>query len=110
MAIAFFYEKDGLADDELKQVIAANKIRNDFAHELYKWLIDDSVPPLSRNSINGPLNIYFKVSNWWIKNFEAAVAPEEYEKYSEEDMDGGMAFNVQMLLQILNKVLPEAKN
>jgi hypothetical protein len=60
--------------------------------------------------IYAPLNLYFKASNWWVNNFEASIDPENYQHYSEEDMKGAMAFNVQMPLQILNRLFPNQTN
>jgi hypothetical protein len=82
-------------------------MRNDFAHELYRWVLDDSVPPLDKAFINVLINLYFRVSNWWAQNLKAGVDPESWEKYSQGEMGSAMAFNVQVLMQLLDRVFPK---
>lgn len=102
-AMAWFYDMGAINDEDFKMVVHCNKTRNDLAHELYKWILDDSVPTLNKNLIHSSINLYFKISSWWIVNFEASVDPDAYEKYSQEDMKSAMSFNVQILLQLLNR-------
>jgi len=105
--IAWFYDHKAISDDDFLLINSTNTIRNDLAHELYKWLLDDEAPSISRNFVYAPLNLYFKISNWWVNYFEAEIDPEGYQHFSEEDMKSASAFNVQMLLQILHRFFPD---
>jgi hypothetical protein len=106
-ACAWFYEMQAFNDDDIKLIIGALHLRNNFAHELYRWIVDDALPHLDRDFIKGPINLYFKISNWWIRNFEAGIVPEDYEQLSDEEMRGAMAMNVQLLQLMVDKALPE---
>lgn len=106
-ACAWFYDMGGLSDDDMIVITSSIALRNDFAHELYKWLMDDKLPRLGKNFVNGPLSLHFKISNWWIRNFEQSIAPEDYEQYSEEDMQSAASMNAHFLQLLINKTFPE---
>lgn len=107
---AWFYDSKALNDDDFVLLSSCLRMRNDFAHELYKWLTDDKYPSLDKGLVNAPINLHFKLSNWWVRNVEAGIAPEDYEKFNEEEMGGAMSLNVQILLQMYKKALPEIED
>lgn len=110
IAIAWLYQLEALSDEDFILIFSSNQIRNNLAHELYRWLLDDESPTLNKDLVYAPLNLYFKISNWWVINFESAVDPEAYQHYSESDMKSAMSFNVQILLQLLHRFYPENSN
>lgn len=105
---AWFHEMEAITDDDLTQIIYLSKLRNELAHELYKWLFDDSAPQIESTIVNAPMGLYFKISRWWVKDIEASIAPEDYENYSEEDMSSAASLQAYILLQLIRKTLPEA--
>lgn len=107
--IAWIHNMEAINDEDFKMVVYCNKIRNDLAHELYKCILDDAAPTLNKNLIHLPINLYFKISNWWIINFEASADPEAYEKYNEEDLKSAMSMDVQILLHVLNRFYPSER-
>lgn len=108
-ACAWFHDMEALDDNDMELIIRGLSLRNDFAHELYKWILDDRLPRLSRQFINGPINLYFKISNWWMCNIETGIMPEDFEHYNGEEMRGATAVNVHVLQTIVDKVLPDTK-
>jgi hypothetical protein len=106
-ACGWFHEMQAFSDEDIKLIILATQIRNDLAHELYKWLLDDNVPHIEIGMVRGLLNLYFKISNWWICNIEADIMPEDCAKFSDDDMKSVASANVHILLAFLNKMFPE---
>ena len=108
-ACAWFHDMEAFDNNDLILIIGGIHYRNNFAHELYRWVVDDKLPSLDRHFINAPLNLFFKISNWWICNVEAGIAPEDYERFSDDEMRGATSLNVHLLQAIADKVLPAAK-
>jgi hypothetical protein len=108
-ACAWFHDMEAFDNNDLILIIGGIHYRNNFAHELYRWVVDDELPSLPRHLTNIPLNLLFKISNWWIRNFEAGIAPEDYERFSDDDMRGAASLNAHLLQTIAHKVLPDAK-
>ena len=106
-ASAWFHDMQAFTEEDMKLIIGAIQLRNDFAHELYKWVLDEKYPHIDKMMVNGLLNLYFKASNWWICNIEADIMPEDYEKFSEEDMKSAASANVHILQLFLNKTFPD---
>jgi hypothetical protein len=109
-ACAWFHDMEAFDDNDLTLIIAGIHYRNNFSHELYRWIVDDKLSSLHRNFVNIPLNLFFKISNWWIRNFEATIAPEDYERFIDDDMRRAASANVYLLQLIVDKVLPPAAN
>lgn len=107
---AWLYEMGAINDDDMTLIIQASKLRNELAHELYKWLFDDGTPQIETKIVNAPINLYFKISNWWIKNIEASIDPEGYENFNEEDMSSAASVNAHFLLHLVRKILPETQS
>jgi hypothetical protein len=107
IAIAWFYDLEAISDHDFILIYSCTKVRNELAHELYKWLLDDKAPSLNKELVSVPLNLYFKISNWWVVNFEAEIDPQAYEHFSEEEMKSASSFNVQILLQLINRFYPK---
>lgn len=104
---AWLHKMEAVTDDDMILLIQISKFRNELAHELYRWLFDDSVPQIEAKIVNAPINLYFKISNWWIKNVEASINPEGYEHFSQEDMSSAASMNAHFLLHLVRKILPE---
>jgi hypothetical protein len=65
---------EGFDDNDLTAIIGGIHYRNNFTHELHRWLVDDKLPSLDRNFINIPLNLFFKISNCcWVATPPAAT-------------------------------------
>jgi hypothetical protein len=108
-ACAWFHDMEAFDNNDLILIIGGMHYRNNFAHELYRWVLDDALPSLDRHFVNVPLNLFFKISNWWIRNFEASIAPKDYERFSDDDMRGAAALSVHVFQAIVDKVLPDTK-
>lgn len=107
VACAWFHAMEAITDEDMTVIIYSSKMRNDFAHELYKWIFDDNLPYLDKNFVNGPINLYFKISNWWIKNVEQSILPEDYEQFSEEDLQSAAVMNFHVLQLLIKKIFPD---
>ena len=94
-------------NDDLIQIFDILWIRNEITHELLKWIIDDRLPPLNKEQIIIPILLHQKISNWWIKNFEASIMPENYEKFTEHDMNSATVMTVQTLSALVERALPD---
>jgi hypothetical protein len=104
---AWLHEMEAVTDDDIMLIIQISKFRNELAHELYRWLFDDSIPQIEAKIVNAPINLYFKISNWWIRNVEVSIDPEGYEHFSEEDLSSAASMNAHFLLHLVRKILPE---
>jgi hypothetical protein len=107
ISCAWFHDMGALEDDDIIAIVWASYIRNDFAHELYKNLLDDSKSVFDKDLVLLPIGLQHKVSNWWIREFEQSISPEEYEKYSDEDMQSATAMNVHFLQVIQQRLLTD---
>lgn len=100
-----WFEEMEVFDGEDRKVIAALKeLRDELAHQLFKILASEDYPELDKQIINGPINQYYKVSNWWIRNFEASIAPEDYEQFDNEAMNSATAMQVQILMMLTKRI------
>lgn len=107
VACAWFHDMEAITDEDMKVIISSSKMRNDFAHELYKWIFDDNLPHLDKNFVNAPISLYFKISNWWIRNIEQSILPENYEQFSEEDLQSAAVMNFHILQLLIRRILPD---
>lgn len=104
---AWLHEMQGFTDRDILKIIEATRMRNNLAHELYTHLFDEKLPTIDKKLVESPLNLYFQISNWWIRNVEYSIAPEDYAEFSEDDMLSAATMNAHFLQIMINKTLGE---
>lgn len=105
-ACAWLHEIECFNENDIRLILAIIQVRNQLTHELFQWLLDDQQPYLVKGMVYSLLNLYFKASNWWIREYEASIFPENFTQYSEEDMTSAAAANVFVLHALLDKCFP----
>lgn len=52
IGIGWFYDHGAISDEDFQLIVATNTIRNEIAHELYTWLLDDEEPSLNKKFVH----------------------------------------------------------
>lgn len=82
----WWHNRDALSNEDLEILTQIRVHRDQIAHNMPKMIMtaDHNVDLELLSEIN---RILAKVDNWWLQNFEAAIDPERFEEFSQEDMD-----------------------
>ncbi|MQX38501.1 hypothetical protein [Roseospira navarrensis] len=81
-------------------------MRNEIGHEIMSLLVDDDRKEVTLYDVVFSFSVYVKVSQWWFREFEAAIDPDmTQEKYDSICWDEVQNVETIMLREILNKSL-----
>ncbi len=86
-AVEWFADLSAFDDDDKDLVRLAMDYRNNAAHELQRLLWDHTKDHFSEWVPFGMIVLTNKINKWWIQNFEAAVDPAGFSRYSEVDLE-----------------------
>lgn len=105
-ASKWFQSMGAFTMEDIEAIRIITAIRNDLAHELFAVIADDTkCEEISADIINIPITLLHKASNWWLREIEASVMPENFEHFSEVDMAEAQSLQVSVLLGIKERVL-----
>lgn len=74
-AIKLFVEFGALDASDEKEIQRLRTLRNDAAHRMMKYLVDDAQALIGTKDVKSIVDLNYKVDHWWIKNFETAFNP-----------------------------------
>jgi hypothetical protein len=87
-ASALWWHKNGaISVEDLDTLRKIREHRDHIAHNMPN-IIGSAEHYIDISLLFETKEILAKIDNWWIQNIEAAIDPERYENFSQEDMDG----------------------
>lgn len=104
VACNWFHEAGALDDESMESLKALKELRNAIAHDLFSVLVNEEYPLIGKDITYSAIGFCHQIANWWIKNVEASIAPEDYEQYPEEAMDQATTLQVQLLMLLADKI------
>jgi hypothetical protein len=93
------------ADDTFIDEFA--RLRNSVSHELVRMMLDDRIEMIRPEPIARALTLIGKIEGWWLFNFEAGIAPDEFEHLSEEQIKAGRSVNFILINKLIERVFAD---
>lgn len=92
-ASALWWHKQGaISDEDLNLLRQIREHRDQIAHNMPK-MIGTAEHSIDLDLLAHTNSILAKVDNWWLQNIEAGIDPEQYEKFSPEEMDAASSIS-----------------
>jgi len=100
-ASALWWHKSGaISDEDLDTLRRIREHRDQIAHNMPK-MIGTADHSIDLNLLVQTNDILAKIDNWWIQNVEAGIDPEQYEKFSQEEMDAACSMSALFLSMMI---------
>lgn len=100
-ASALWWHKSGaITVEELDTLRRIREHRDQIAHNMPK-MIGTAEHSIDLDLLEHTNCILAKIDNWWLQNFEAGINPEQYEKFSQEEMDEARSMSALFLSMMI---------
>jgi hypothetical protein len=100
-ASALWWHKSGaISDEDLDTLRQIREHRDQIAHNMPK-MIGTADHTINLNLLVRTNDILAKIENWWLQNVEAGIAPEQYEKFCQEEMDAACSMSALFLSMMI---------
>lgn len=99
-SVLWWHSQGAISESDMEELRLIREHRDAIAHNMPKMIAT------SENNINLDLltasnTILAKIDNWWLQNIEAAIDPEQYEKFDQEEMDAALSMNALFLSMMI---------
>ncbi len=98
----WLHDMKALDMKDVTEILKIREHRNEIAHELAKFLIDDT-QEIDINKFHSINNLLKKVDVWWIINFEMTIMPD-FNINSEQGVNEVESGNMLLLEYLISKV------
>lgn len=102
--ITWFHENGAITKNEAQETERLYKLRNDIGHELFSIIFLDNKPDMKLEDIGLILNVFSKISNWWLTEIEAAIDPDKFEG---ADFENAELTQLWLFKELIAKVLEQ---
>ena len=99
----WWHNQGAISKDEVEKLRLVREHRDQIAHNMPKMI------GTVKRRINMSLlveidRLLSKIDNWWIQNIEASIMPEQYEKFSQGEMDAAASVHSFFLSMMISLV------
>ncbi|MBB5031629.1 hypothetical protein [Prosthecobacter vanneervenii] len=100
-ASALWWHKQGaLSDLDLDFLRQIREHRDQIAHNMPK-MIGSVKHSINLDLLTHTNSILAKIDNWWLQNIEAAIAPEQYERFTQEELKAASSMSSVFLAMMI---------
>lgn len=100
-ASALWWQNSGaITIEEVDTLRRIREHRDQIAHNMPKMIatVEHSIDLDLLVQMN---HLLAKIDNWWLQNFEAGIDPEQYEKFSQDEMDEACSMSAVFLSMMI---------
>jgi hypothetical protein len=91
-SVLWWHKQGAISDEDIELLRQIREHRDQIAHNMPK-MIGTEEHTIDLDLLAHTNEILAKLDNWWIQNIEAGIDPEQYEKFTQEEMDAAASMS-----------------